>query len=681
MSAAKKKPALTVTGTAELVLTPQIRKFRGRLYVGAALTVAALSLLALGAVKYLSVVEPMLAAEGANAARAVVYEVPAGADIHVPIEPRTDLLRFVVHAYGKEDMALTPHPARLSLEVKGDKKQRKEEIRADLPGLRSRVTPESAQTGVGDPMSVEVDVHDVGVGEVVVRLNEIAGADGLLVRAYRREQLTETEIALRETALDREKKDELARWTWELGWDELSAPERRTLLRARWRRLGALRGSSSDLKSMTIAISPPPPREPAPAREELLGRVALRGDERIAMIVHPNVKVRFLSDEATMLTATARDLDNQAETKAQAGSVEIGPFTGTRSVEVTAARDVLVEVRSANANETEWSGWSNVYRVSPQRPVLIDSPEADRVVRVSLRKPMARNDPSSAKIAVTVDMWTDGAGRAGQLLSRWNAEKPRSRVDRYADYDSLEAPSERAAFYLSLPKGAHARVNSLDGSPLDVSLAELDTSFPPLPLPTRAPDAPAPLVIAETEDSKSPWVPRRPSNLSAFDEASRKVIRTAHWYAPAPPALPNLAVARIKHPEAEKPARGAAPAPVAAFESIAKPFEVEPDARRPLFVPIVATSDEPARLTIRLDGSAHLVPGVFSRWTLPRTMEVQPNERRATFVIGDDVPANAKLHLRVTPETKAVRGTRQLVLLPWATRAPGARWLPGAYEE
>lgn len=680
----RKRPALTVTGTAELVLEPQIRKFRGRLYVGATLTVLALGVAAFGAVKYLSVVEPMLAAEGANAARAVVYEMPAGAEIQIPIEPRTDLLRFVIHAYGKEDMALTPHTARLLLDIKGDRKQRKEEIKAEVPGLRSRVTPEKATTGVGDPMPIEVDVHDVGVGTLTVKLAEIAGADGLLVRAYRREQLSEAEVTLRETALDREKKNELAQWTWELGWDELTPPERTTLLQARWRRMGALRGATADLRSTTIAISPPPIRESPPSREELLGRVALRGDERIAMIVHPAVKVRFLSDEATVLTATSRDIENKTEVKSQAGSVEVGPFDGVRSIELAAARDVLLEVRSANASETEWVGWSSVYRVGPNRPVIVDSPDTDRVVRVSLRRPMARNDPGVAKMAVAIDMWGVGAN----IVSRWNAEKPRSRVDRYEDYDSLEAPSERAYFFIALPRGEHARINSLDGTPLDISLAELDTTFPPMPMPVRPPESPAPVIIAEVEDAKTPWVPRRPSNISLFDEASRKVVRTAHWFAPAPPPPPpnTVPLAHMKHTDVEKTVRmmPGPPPEQKVFDGITKPFDIDEDPRRPLFVPVTAEFDSPTKITVRAEREPayKMKAGVYSRWTLPRTMEVGPKEMRATFVIGDDVPVGGKLRLRIVADSRPAKGAHQLVLLPWASnRAVGPRWLQGAFEE
>lgn len=676
----RKRPALTVTGTAELVLEPQIRKFRGRLYAGAALTVLALGVVAYGAVKYLSVVEPMLAAEGANAARVIVYEMPAGGEIQIPIEPRTDLLRFVIHAYGKEDMALTPHAARLLLDIKGDKKQKTEEIKAELPGLRSRVTPERPTTGVGDPMPFEVDVHDVGVGTLTVKLAEIAGADGLLVRAYRREQLSEAEIALRETALDREKKNDLAQWTWELGWDVLTPSERTALMRARWRRVGALRGATTDLKSTTIAISPPPLRESPPVREELLGRVALRGDERIAMIVHPGAEVRFLSDEETVLTAVSRDADNKTETKSQAGSVEVGPFDGVRSVELTAARDVLLEVRTTNAEEVEWVGWSNVYRVGKDRPVIIDSPDADRVVRVSVRRPMARNDPGVAKMAVAVDLW----GVGPSVTSRWSGEKPRSRVDRYEDYDSIEAPSERAWFFLALPKGEHARVRSADGAPLDVSLAELDTTLAPMPMPIRPPDAPAPVILAEVEDAKTPWIPRRPSNISAFDETSRKVVRAAHWFAPAPPPPPpnTVPLAHMKHTDVDKVARGDK-----FYDGVTKPFDVDEDPRRPLFVPITAEFDAPMKITVRVEREPayKMKAGLFQRWTMPRTMEVGPKEMRATFVIGDDVPTGGKLRLRITPDSPSAgrdKRARQLVLLPWASnRAVGPRWLQGAFEE
>ena len=457
----------TLTATAALVLEPRVRHFAGRSYIGAALGVALLALGALLAVRELAVIEPMLAAEGAHAARAVVYELPVGAELHIPIEPSSDVLRFVVHAYGRPDLALTPHPARIQLDARGDRGSRSEELRADLPGLRSRVTPEDAALQVGDPVPFEVDVHDLGVGELVVKITAIDGAAGLLVRAYRREQLTEAEGIIREAALDRPKKDDVARWTWELGWDELTAAERVAVLRARWHKVGALRGLAQDLRSITVAIAPATPREVVARREDLLGRIPLRGDERIAILVHVGTKVRFVSDEATMLRAAVRDANAAVQNLDGRGQLEVGPFDTLRSVEVSAARDVALEVRASDAGSVEWLGWANTWRTTPSQPVIVDSADDDRIVRVSLRRAMARQDMNVAHLTAHVEL--TGGGLARPLAETFRADRPRSRVDRYEDFDSLEAPSERVFFFLALPRGTTARVTPGDTGSLDVS--------------------------------------------------------------------------------------------------------------------------------------------------------------------------------------------------------------------
>jgi hypothetical protein len=675
----RRRPQMTVTGTSELVLEPQIRRFAARLYIGAAIAVALLALASLVAVRELAVIEPMLAAEGAHAARALVYELPVGAELHVPIEPQTDVLRFVIHAYGKSDLDLTPHPAKLVLDLHGARASRTEELRADLPGLRSRVTPENPTIGVGDPMSIDVDVHDIGVGELIVKLAEISRAEGLFVRAYRREQLSEAEATIREAALDRTKKNDLARWSWELGWDELTPAERVALLRARWKRIGALRGASKDLRSTTIAIAPRPPREPPPVREEMLGRLAVRGDERIAMLVHGGVKVRFVSDEATTLKATWRDAVGVEQGKTAGGQIELGPFDDVRSVEVSAMRDVSIEVRTSNADEVEWLGWTNVWRAGTGRPVVVESPEADRVVRVSLRKPMTRQDSRMAHLAASVEL--SGGGLPAPIFQAFSADRPRSRVDRYQDFDAPEAPSERAFFFLSLPRGSVAKISSADGTPLDVSLSELDETVPPLPMPVRAPDTAPPVIIAETEDTVSAFAPRRPSNAKAFEPLAHKVVRTARWFAPAPPPPPpnTIALAHFKHPDVDRIERGAR-----SYDGITKPFELDGDTRRPLFVPIVAAFDAPMKVTVRVerDTATRGKPALFNRWTLPRTMEVGTKDMRATYVIGDDIPSGGKLRLRFTAPAPPARGAHQLVSLPWLSqRAVGPRWLVGAFEE
>ncbi len=677
-----KRRGMTVTGTAELVLEPQVRHFAARLFAVAALGIALLAAAAFVAVRELEVIEPMLAAEGENAARAGVFEVPVGSELRVPIDARTDVLRFVLHAYGPADMPLTPHAATLVVTMHGALSSRTEEIRADLPGLRSRVTPPHAGLGVGDPIPIEVDVHDVGVGELVVRLASVASAEGLLVRAYRREQLGRAEALIRNTALDRAKKDALARWAWELGWDELTAAERGAILSVRWKRIGTLRGNSTELRTATIAVSPPQAREPSPEKEEMLGRVALRGDERIALILHPGARARFFSGESTTMNATFRDSTGSVQTTSSVGQLEAGPFNDVRAVELSAAQDVVVEVRASNAREIEWSGWTDVWRSTRSTPVVVESPDLDRVVRVSLRKPLARQETRSASIDVVVTL--TGGGLDAPHKQAFHAVRERSRVDRYQDFDAPEAPSDSVAFFLALSRGSVASVTPTDDGPTDISLAELDETLAPLPMPTRPLDAPPPTVVSETEDAPSAFIARRPSNAHVFEPNGHKVVRTARWFAPAPAPPPpfTVALAHAKHTEVAHVERAGR-----RYDGITKPFDLERDSRRPLFIPILAAFEEPLTVLVRVESDApsSRKPALFHRWTRPRTMEVGPRETRATFVIGDDIAAGEKLRLRLTPMLRkptSAREAQTLVALPWvSTRAAGPRWLAGAFEE
>ena len=105
-------------------------------------------------------------------------------------------------------------------------------------------------------------------------------------------------------------------------------------------------------------------------------------------------------------------------------------------------------------------------------------------------------------------------GRGGRWRSRsttWggartscragNAEKPRSRVDRYEDPDSLEAPSERAYFFIALPRGEHAHQLAPTGPARHLSPSSTRRS-PPMPMPVSVADSPAPVIIAEVEDAR-----------------------------------------------------------------------------------------------------------------------------------------------------------------------------------
>jgi hypothetical protein len=685
----------TVTRTSELVLEPRIRTFTGRRYLGGALGIFVLLVAGLFAVAKLASIEQLLSAEGANATRAIVYEMPSASELHVPLDPRNDVLRFVLHAYKRSgQLELTPRKAVVRVHAKGDRGERNEEIQVMAPGLRTRVTAEEPELAIGDPVTLDVNVSGIGKGELVVELASIDGADGLLVRAYSREQITPDEAALRETTLDRKRKEELALSTWEIGWDELTRPERAALLGARWRRLGKLRSGDRDLRSIAVAFSPPPTLDKPAKTDVLLGRMALRGDERIALLLHKGMPLKAVSDPSALLRATIRTENGEPKNVEGRGALDIPaadvePF----SVEVSADRDSFVDVRAPSSEAVEWLGYVTAFRTTPTKPVVVQSPESARVLRVTIRKPLDRRDTSVAKLGARVAV---SARLLAKPLSQvFHAERTRTPFDRYEAVDPLEAPTEKAVFFVAVPRGGTAAVASVEGA-LDVSIAELDETKPPAPLLTRPDPGELPKTQLVGESLTDPFVARRPSNAADFDAESTKVLRIARHLIPreippppkpgAPPGLTDVALAHAKHNDLDLVIRNAKP-----FEGIARPFELEDDTQRPLLLPIVAVGTRPGVLQIELVRGARSKPpaGLYEHWTLARTMAIGTADVHAAFPIGDDVPRGR--HSLVIRDPKAVQPSlpdaanatplAARVHLPWAITNRGPRWIAGWFEE
>ena len=143
----------------------------------------------------------------------------------------------------------------------------------DVDRRGATVEDELGETEARGRRALEADAREAARDVVTVELASIESADGLLVRAYSREQLSAAEAAYRDTALDRRRKDELAQAAWEIGWDELTRPEREALLGVRWHRLGKLRNGDRDLRSVAVAVSPTGAKDKAPAPDVLLGRL------------------------------------------------------------------------------------------------------------------------------------------------------------------------------------------------------------------------------------------------------------------------------------------------------------------------------------------------------------------------------------------------------------------------
>jgi hypothetical protein len=658
-------------------LSPRVQdlRARGRL-IAAALALPLLVAGTVSIVKRFSAIDRVLAAEGANAVRGVVYELPRGGKLVVPIEPDTDLLRFVVSAYRwGQPLPLTPRHVKIAIHGQGSR-MRDEVVEIDLPGIRTHISAEDPKLQIADPLALSFDVHDLGVGEAMLTLEDVLEADGVLVRAYRREHLAPTDAQFRKQVLDPAQKDHLATWAWEPGWNELANVERDSLLATRWRKIGAIRGASGDLRSHPVAFSPPPLKTSPVRVGTHLGNVSVRKEERVAVLLRGGALMRAQSDPGIHLRATIRATDGTETKLAGDGVLEVTVGNGdVHAIEWWSEEEAIVSFGALDAAPVEWLGRTNAYRVQGPTALEIASLDAARAVRVGLRRPLARGGTPIVPVTVRVDL-DDAKGK--QTARAFRADVARSRVDRYDGDDPRESPTDPATFYVRVPQGGRAAISSVDGAPVDMTLSELDDRAAPEALETRPMDAELPRFRLGGEHTWDGWVPRQPSNIASFARDGQFMLRIGRTIVekpPPPPAFGPLApaIAHVKHTVTvftEKDGQR--------FDAIDKPFEIDPDAPRPLFVPVVFHAEEPAHVVLELeiDPKHSFRAGLIEHLTRSRSVDVSPGNTRTTFTIGDDLPPG-RHRLRVTSTSK-----RLSVLLPWAsTHALGPRWLAGAFEE
>ncbi len=674
------------SATAELVLEPQVRKFSDRRWIVGALAIPALLLAAYLAVLRLSSLEQMLVADAAHASRAVLYELPRGSALAAPIEPGTEIIRLAMHAYVHDaELPLGKRRTKLHVVEEGSRGRKVEDVNVDLPGERTRVTSDEPGLSIGDPVAIDFDVHDLGAGELTVTLTGIDKADGLLVRMYRRESLSLAKASARNSLLDRQRKNHLARWTWELAWDEASASEQEEILADRWRRVGALRGSGHDLRSIAVALVPQPAESRTPELDDSLGGTTLRGDERLAFVIRKTTTLRASSDLAATLKATVRDLHGGARMLRASGELVISSTdAGDESVEIESDRDVLLNVRTSDPHRVDWFGYSQAWRASLARPILVESPETDRLLRVTIRRAVDRSDTTTVGLEAVVDV--TGPTLRAPLHRVMRAGRLRSRFDRYEAFDPTEAPTERFTFFVAVPRGGRALITPPGKESLDISLAELDPSRENEPLAARALDEPPPRLEVLGADSWGGFVPRRPSNAADFDVAQRPLIRIArHFVATdAPTTTPTLirfasgGGAGLQHDGL-------------VFERVGPAFHAEVGGQRPLLLPFRLLGDAGTRVDVQLRPGADRRPraGIFDRVTLPRTLEIGPGPTRATLVVGDDIPPGPlTLDVTARPIPKDESAAAGAVPATWihlprvlrrGSSAP--RWIAGQFEE
>ena len=675
------RPSMASRLTRLSLLTPTTREVGARKVRWSLLLLPVLVVGLVFGIREVSRIERVLAAEGSRAARAIVYEIKPGGELEVPIEPGTDVFRIVVHAMRpKSAGALSPQPhvAHLVLVAQGAQSTRTDDVSLEIPGSAARVNPEESSIVVSDPQAVNVDVHGVGPGKLVIRLGAIEGAEAALVRVYRRDALQRPEILRRTDRIDELASQRLARRLGEVDWFELDEPEQQALLSARWRKVAAL-PDSKGLVTHAIAIAPAPPRVIEAGEDASTTSADLREDERLAFVAAgpTTLKVRADGDPDAALVALLRQEDGTDTTVDGRGEMSIEIAAGrTVGVELSRGTPGVLSVRATDAAKLEPSTHAIAWRTTPQRPAIVTAGSAPILLRVAARRPVPRNAKEEATITLDATIAAPGSNPETALL---RAQRPRSIYDRYDAKAPVDAPTTSAVFHLLIPAGATATLTP-EGSPLDLSLSELDPSATPRPVMSYAADASPPKTTKIGDVDWGGYVPRRPSNVASFDPSARMLLRLPHRLVARTESPTKAPSFRVKRPDAGD----TIVINKKTFDPSTVTFEIDVPSGEALVLPVRIFSKEPLDVIARVDGEIpdRRLEGTAERITTARKIAVK-DEVRSIVVLGDDLAPGTHM-LTFTPPP----GKLAWIHLPWEPkpRLPGSpppdpHWIEGDLED
>jgi hypothetical protein len=675
----------TLTGAQQIVIpVPRTYKLGARRYRWSLLLfpifVVGLAL----AVRDVSRVERTLAAEGTKAARVIVYELATGAELRIPIEPGTDVFRVVAHAMRRGNtLAPSGHVAHLTIQATGDQGSLKDDLSLTMPGTTERVTPEDRDLSVGDPVSLNVDVHGVGVGEMTVSLRAIEGADGALVRVYRRDALHALDAVRRTEHVDEERRAHFAHRAGELDWVDLDEAEQLAILGARWKKVGAFRGSR-DLTARAIALAPPLASGGGTKIDAPIGVVSIRGDERAAFMARGPTSVHGTAqgDPEAPVAATVRYEDGTVANVEAKGELLLKvPDGNTVGIELSSASAKPIEVRAADPQRIEPPTHAVYWRATPTLPAIVTAGTSALVVRVTARRPV----PRSATQPVSIELVATVASAAGATQATpINVTRARSPFDRYETREPMEAPTEKAVFYVIIPAGGTATLTPAR-TPIDLSLAELDPGAPPRTVASFGPSQARPAVEKVGEVDWTGFVSRRPSNSRAFEPNAHGIVRIAHRLVPAPRTVERAPSFRILRPRAGETKT----IDKRIFDSASVTLDIEVTRDIPITLPVHLYSAEPIDIVARIDGGnpKRRALAVAERVTTARRISVQ-GEVKAIVVLGDDLAPGRHTLTFDVPE-----GKKAWVHVPWLVRhAPprpkknvepadeAPRWVEGDFD-
>jgi hypothetical protein len=604
--------------------------------------------------------------EQAIADRLVTYGIGPGETLRLPVEPGTDVLRIVAHAFRRG--ALDPRPHGLEWSVTFDRSTNgSERIAVVAPGTTRRTRAEEYGMTIGDPVVFNVDVRDHGSG-LLLKLDSIADADGVLVRVYRRESIGVDEALHRRVRLEDTRQERLARRTGELDFSDLDSSDRETVVAARWQRVAPIPEDGRRLAPHAVMLAPQDtPETPAVAE---IGSFAFKATQRLtATVFGPNtLVVTTPSDGKARLSMSLRSETDAERIVEGIGrmEVEIAP-AGKTELELEADRDGQISLAASDPRGVHLYNRVEYDRATPNRPVIVQAGSSPLSLRVQVRRPLskANTNPAWITLATTIDL------RGTQVTtSSLVAQVPPSELDRYDGDPADLVPSERAVTYVLVPAGGRATLRPADGT-LDLSVAELDPQVSPEPLASGRGEG----TLLEGPQPAQAFIPRRPSNRAEFEPASHGSVRVVNRsWSPEPGGDRRLAVVHLRRPWGQITQKH----DTRAFVPATTPLYVDVPSGGPVAMPFTLFSKDPTSVLVLVDGGRPIrrAAGTATAMTVSRFVPVE-GETRAALVLGDDLsPGTHTLSFRT-------KGGAAWVHVPWV-QGPSlpaeTGWISGDFQ-
>ena len=200
---------------------------------------------------------------------------------------------------------------------------------------------------------------------------------------------------------------------------------------------------------------------------------------------------------------------------------------------------------------------------------------------------------------------------------------------------------------------------------LDISISELDPTVGPKHIPSAPVRVDGPKRETMTKVGAADWrgfVPRRPTNLGAFEGDARGFFLVAHRFEPLSSRIESDPSFRFSRPPAAK----ASMIGERMFEPAGLPLPFTMVAGGAVALPVHLQSTERVEVVAQVDGDLPLrrATGVVAHLTTARSITVE-GEVTATIVLGDDLAPGPHVltFLLAAPGTKQVQ-----VHVPWAAK-------------